>query len=133
MSMRIIQLKGAYRVRAELSGLEIVSGRDGLHSDYEGSSPGDLLEASLGTCIGLELAAYLNRRHGIDEGGFTNAMRAVDEGDSTEFVVDVDLNHDFDDRQLGRIRDVMENCGISDIIKHAHSVNVNLKPPRKGA
>jgi uncharacterized OsmC-like protein len=133
MSMRITQLKGAYRVRAELSGLEIVSGRDDRESDYEGPSPSDLLEASLGTCVGLELAAYLNRRYGIDEGGFTIAVRAVDEGDTTEFVVDVDLNHDFDDRQLGRIRDVMESCGICDIIKHAHSVEVNLKSPRKGA
>ena len=132
MSMRITQLKGAYRVRAELSGFEIVSGRDDRDSDYEGPSPSDL-EASLGTCVGLELAVYLNRRYGIDEGDFTIAVRAVDEGDTTEFVVVVDLNHDFDDRQLGRIRDVMESCGICDIIKHAYSVEVNLKSPRKGA
>jgi uncharacterized OsmC-like protein len=59
-------------------------------------------------------------------GDFTIAVRAQDEGDSTEFTVDVDLHHDFDDKQVGRIRDVMERCGICDIIKRSHSVKVNL-------
>jgi uncharacterized OsmC-like protein len=131
--MRITQLKGAYRVKAEVGGIEIVSGREDRGSDYTGPSPGDLLEASLGLCMGLELAAYLNRRYGLDEGGFTIAVRAGDEGDSTEFVVDVDLHHDFDERQVGRIRDVIERCGICDIIKRSHRVEVNLMSPRKDA
>lgn len=127
MTLKITHLKGAYKVKAEGMGLEIISGKDKFDTSYTGLLPSDLLEISLGLCQGLELAAYLNKRYNIEENGFTIYVRTQEKVNFTEFIVDINLHSDYNNRQKKLIMGIMERCGISDIIKGSHKVKVNLK------
>ena len=127
MTLKITHLKGAYKVKAEGMGLEIISGKDKFDTSYTGLLPSDLLEISLGLCQGLELAAYLNKRYNIEENGFTIYIRTQEKVNCTEFIVDINLHSDYNNRQKKLIMGIIERCGISDIIKGSHKVKVNLK------
>jgi len=97
----------------------------------EGMTPPELLLASLGSCAGFYAAAYL-RKHKLAEKGTrvrVTAEKAKDPARMADFVIEVDVPAELDQKHREGIEAAVHHCLIHNTLLHPPSIALEIKSP----
>jgi ribosomal protein S12 methylthiotransferase accessory factor len=132
MTIKITRIKG-FKQKADVDGFEIISGRVDDNTAPEGPSPGRIMVASLGLCVGLYAAHYL-KRHNISDEGLTVDIEAIDAGNparAESFDIVVNLKAKLTEEEKAGIIASVSRCYVGNTLKMAPEVSyrLNLSEP----
>jgi putative redox protein len=125
MSMRISWIEGL-KFKTEHRGLEIIT--DVYADEPEGMSPGALMMASLGTCMGSRLVDQMNKR-GWEVGGVEVTVKYRSNKElrtATSFDLDIRLEADLTEDQREEIFEEAKICFVANTLKGAPEINYSL-------
>jgi len=128
MSVKVTQIEGG-KFRAELEGLEVISGRVAPEAPAEGMSPGRLMAASLGLCTGMHVVGYLNR-HGIPYRGFEIIVEQANAENPRRcgaFTVTISIEADLTEKQRKDLMADANKCYVGNTIRGSPAINLSLK------
>ena len=128
MSMRISRIEGL-KFKTEYRGLEVISDVP-IPTDHEpeGMSPGALMMAALGTCVGSRLVDQMNKR-GWEAGGVEVTVKYKSNKElrtATSFDLDIRLEADLTEDQREEIFEVAKGCFVANTFKGAPEINYSL-------
>lgn len=131
MVIKITRVAGL-KLKADIDGFEIISGRIDDNSPPEGPSPGHLMVASLGLCAGLYAAWYL-KRHNIPDGGLIVEVDTVDVKEPSmvgRFSVKVNVKADLSKEARAGLLASINRCYVGNTLKGNPEINyeVNVEP-----
>jgi len=127
MAIKIARISGL-KQRVEIDGFEIISGRVDDNTPPEGPSPGKLMIASLGLCVGLYAAWYL-KRHNISDEGLTVEVETQDAKDpsrATSFDVKVNLKAKLSENERTGLYGSLSRCYVSNTLKGNPEIRYSL-------
>ena len=128
MVIRITRIAGN-KMKAEIEGFEIISGRVDENTPPEGPSPGDIMIASLGMCAGVYAASYL-KRHNISDEGLTVEVETQESKEPTrvsKFTVKVKVKADLSpEARTGPLASVTR-CYVGNTLKGNPEIKYELE------
>ncbi len=127
MSITISRVKGM-KLKAEVDGFTIITGKIDETTPAEGPSPGKLMVASLGLCIEVYAALYL-RKHKIPDEGLTVEIKETNGQNPSRaiaFDVEVKVKAVLTDEQKSGIMKNILHCYVSNTMKGNPEINYSL-------
>lgn len=115
-----IHFPGGRRVNARYDGFEIATDQS-PDSGGEGSAPEpfDLFLASLGTCAGVYVSAFCDKR-GISTDGIRIVQswsRDQETRKLTEIRIDIEVPPDFPEKYLTALERAADQCSVKKVLK----------------
>jgi len=127
MSIKITRIEGT-KLKAEVSGFEIISGQVDENTKPEGPSPGKLMVASLGLCAGLYAATFL-KRHNIPDKGLTVEVASTDARNpsrASAFEVKVSVKAELSEQQRDTMMAYIRACWVGNTLKGNPEITYTL-------
>ncbi len=127
MVIKITRIDGL-KLKAEVNGFEIVSGRVDENSPPEGPSPSRIMVASLALCSGLYAAHYL-KRHAISDEGLTVDIETEDAEDpprAGKFMVTVNIKAELSENERAGLLASVSRCYVGNTLKLKPEINYYL-------
>ena len=127
MVIKITRIAG-FKQKADVDGFEIISGSVDDNTAPEGPSPGRLMVASLGLCVGLYAAHYL-KRHNISDEGLTVEIESIDaskpsRAESFDIVVNVKAKL-TEEEKAGLLASV-SRCYVGNTLKMTPEIDYRI-------
>jgi len=127
MVIKITRVAGL-KLKADIDGFEVISGRIDDKSPPEGPSPSELMVASLGLCTGLYTAWYL-KRHNIPDEGLTVEVDTVDAKEPSRvgvFNVKVNVKANLSKEARAGILASISRCFVGNTLKGNPEINYGV-------
>jgi ribosomal protein S12 methylthiotransferase accessory factor len=122
-----IYFPGGKRVYADYKGFTVETDQP-LAAGGEGSAPApfDLFMASIGTCAGIYLLAFLEQRGMAAAGAGVSMSREVDPrtGQVSRIGLDLHLPADFPEKYRGAVVRAVEQCAVKRHLQQPPSFDV---------
>jgi uncharacterized OsmC-like protein len=127
MVIKITRISGM-KLKAEIDGFEIISGRVDENTLPEGPAPGRIMVASLGLCVGLYAAHYL-KRHNISDEGLSVEIEAFDASNPSRaesFNIVVNLKAELSEEEKSGLLASVSRCYVGNTLKMTPEINYSL-------
>jgi ribosomal protein S12 methylthiotransferase accessory factor len=127
MTIKITRIEGL-KQKADVDGFEIISGRVDENTAPDGPSPGRIMVASLGLCVGLYAAHYL-KRHNISDEGLTVDIEAFDASNPSRaesFDIVVNLKAKLNEEEKAGLMASVSRCYVGNTLKSTPEINYRL-------
>jgi uncharacterized OsmC-like protein len=127
MGIKITRIDGL-KLKAEIDGFEIVSGRVDENTAPEGPAPGRIMVASLGLCVGLYAAHYL-KRHSISDEGLTVDIEAFDASNpsrASEFEIIVNVKAKLSEEAKAGLLASVSRCYVGNTLKTTPEISYSI-------
>ena len=127
MTIEITRIEGM-KLKANIDGFEVISGRIDDNTPPEGPSPSKLMVASLGLCVGLYAAWYL-KRHSISDEGLTVTVDTTEAREPTRvgsFKVRLNLKADISEEAKTGLLASISRCYVANTFKGKPEINYEI-------